>query len=160
MSCDLIDNRQLARIFGHILECTCDLSLGIISITDTTKDYLKTLDQDVNIYVLAAEKNADSTLSETLQRYEDLSGHVKVSYVNPSTNPTFFQKYTTDAPASNSLIVASDARSRVIDYNDIYEYSYDYSSYSRSLDGYDAEGQITSALQYGAKIYFPLTEEV
>ena len=71
--------------------------------------------------MLAAEKNADSTLSETLQRYEDLSGHVKVSYVNPSTNPTFFQKYTTDAPTSNSLIVASDARSRVIDYNDIYE---------------------------------------
>ena len=42
-------------------------------------------------------------------------------------------------------------RSRVIDYNDIYEYSYDYSSYSRSLDGYDAEGQITSALQYVTK---------
>lgn len=65
-------------------------STKLYSITDTTKDYLKTLDQDVNIYVLAAEKNADSTLSETLQRYEDLSGHVKVSYVNPSTNPTFF----------------------------------------------------------------------
>ena len=31
------------------------------------------------------------------------------------------------------------------------EYSYDYSSYSRSLDGYDAEGQITSALQYVTK---------
>lgn len=65
-------------------------STKLYSITDTTKDYLKTLDQDVDIYVLAAEKNADSTLSETLQRYEDLSGHVKVSYVNPSTNPTFF----------------------------------------------------------------------
>lgn len=39
----------------------------------------------------------------------------------------------------------------MIDYNDIYEYSYDYSSYSRSLDGYDAEGQITSALQYVTK---------
>ena len=48
-------------------------STKLYSITDTTKDYLKTLDQDVNIYVLAAEKNADSTLSETLQRYEDLS---------------------------------------------------------------------------------------
>ena len=91
-------------------------STKLYSITDTTKDYLKTLDQDVNIYVLAAEKNADSTLSETLQRYEDLSGHVKVSYVNPSTNPTFFQKYTTDAPASNSLIIASDAGSSCLLY--------------------------------------------
>ena len=39
----------------------------------------------------------------------------------------------------------------MIDYNDIFEYSYDYSSFSRSLDGYDAEGQITSALQYVTK---------
>lgn len=31
-------------------------STKLYSITDTTKDYLKTLDQDVNIYVLAAEK--------------------------------------------------------------------------------------------------------
>ena len=34
------------------------------------------------------------------------------------------------------------------DYNDVYTYSYDYSSYSRSIDGYDAEGQLTSAIQY------------
>ena len=37
------------------------------------------------------------------------------------------------------MIVVSDARSRVVDYSDIYEYSYDYSTYSSSVDGYDAE---------------------
>ena len=46
------------------------------------------------------------------------------------------------------MIVVSSERSRVIDYNDVYTYSYDYSSYSRSIDGYDAEGQLTSAIQY------------
>ena len=63
----------------------------------------------------------------------------------------FYQQYTDSAPSQNSMIVVSDARSRVVDYSDIYEYSYDYSTYSSSVDGYDAEGQLTSALQYVTK---------
>ncbi len=58
------------------------------------------------------------------------------------------RQYTDSSVTSNSMIVVSSARSRVIDYNDVYTYSYDYSSYSRSIDGYDAEGQLTSAIQY------------
>ena len=123
-------------------------STQLYSITDTTKDYLKGLNEDVTIYVLAAENGGDSTLAETLQRYEDLSDHIKVEYKNPSTNPTFYQQYTSEAPSAGSMIVVSEQRSRVIDYSDIYEYSFDYSTYSQSLEGYDAEGQITSAIQY------------
>lgn len=123
-------------------------STKLYSITEETKQYLKSLEEDVTIYVLAAEKNADETLSETLQRYQDLSGHIKVEYKNPTVYPTFYQQYTDTAPSMNSLIVASSLRSSVIDYGDIYEYSYDYTTYSQTLEGYDAEGQITSAVQY------------
>ena len=123
-------------------------STKIYSITDDTKDYLKNLDEDVTIYVLASDASKDTTLDETLQRYESLSDHIKVSYINPAANPNFAAQYTDSSVTSNSMIVVSDARSRVIDYNDVYTYSYDYSSYSRSIDGYDAEGQLTSAIQY------------
>lgn len=123
-------------------------STKLYSITDTTKEYLDTLEEDVTIYVLAAEKNADTTLAETLTRYQDLSKHISVEYINPAANPVFYQQYTDTAPKSNSLIVAGGKRSRVIDYNDIYEYSYDYTNYSSTLEGYDAEGQITSAIEY------------
>lgn len=123
-------------------------STKLYSITDDTKSYLKDMEKDVTIYVLAAESTADKTLSETLGRYEGLSKHIKVEYKNPSINPTFYQQYTDTAPTTNSLIVVSDARSRVIDYNDIYTYSYDSSTYSSTLEGYDAEGQITSAVEY------------
>lgn len=126
-------------------------STKLYSITDTTKEYLGKLEEDVTIYVLAAEKNADTNLSETLTRYEDLSKHISVEYINPAANPVFYQQYTDTAPKSNSLIVASGKRSRVIDYNDIYEYSYDYTNYSSTLEGYDAEGQITSAILYVTK---------
>lgn len=120
----------------------------IYSITDDTKEYLKGLDADVAIFVLADEDNADATLAETLKRYEDLSSHITVTYKNPAVNPTFYQQYTDSAPGANSLIVVGEQRSRVVSYNDIYEYSYEYSSYSSSVTGYDAEGQLTSAIQY------------
>ena len=126
-------------------------STKLYSLTDTTKDYVKNLSQDVTIYVLSSEKSADSTLAETLQRYEDLSKHLKVVYKDPEKSPNFYQQYTDSAPSQNSMIVESDARSRVVDYSDVYEYSYDYSTYSSSVDGYDAEGQLTSALQYVTK---------
>lgn len=123
-------------------------STRLYSLTEDTKAYLEELSEDVTIYVLASEKNADTTLAETLKRYEDLSGHIQVEYKNPSVNPAFYQQYTDTAPSSNSLIVESSKRSRVIDYSNIYEYSYDYTTYSSSLVGYDAEGQLTSAIQY------------
>lgn len=123
-------------------------STKLYSLTDDTKSYLKQLDKDVTIYVLASEDSTDETVHETLKRYEDLSGHVTVQYKNPNLYPDFYLQYTDSAPTSGSLIVASDERSRVISYNDIYEYEMDYTTYSSTITGYDAEGQITSAIQY------------
>lgn len=123
-------------------------STKLYSITEDTKVYLKGLEEDVTIYVLAAESEGDTIVAETLSRYESLSDHIKIEYKNPATAPTFYQQYTDTAPTSNSLIIVSEKRSRVVDYNDIYEYAFDYSTYSSYVDGYDAEGQITSAIQY------------
>lgn len=124
----------------------------LYALTDDTKDFMKSLDQDVTIYVLSKESSKDDQLDETLTRYEDLSKHVTVKYINPSTNPYFYKDYTDKAPTTNSLIVAGTDRSRVVDFNDIYDYqtSMDYSTYSynQELKGYDAEGQITSAIEY------------
>ena len=101
---------------------------------------------------MAAESKKDAQIDKVLGRYEDLSNHIKVEYVNPSTKPYFYQDYTDSAPAQNSLIVVSGKRSKVIDYYDIYHYesNMDYSSYSYSNDlvGFDAEGQLTSAIEY------------
>ena len=126
-------------------------STKIYSITDDTKDYLKGLDEDVTIYVLVSDASKDTKLDETLQRYESLSDHIKVSYINPAANPTFAAQYTDSSVTSNSMIVVSSARSRVIDYNDVYTYSYDYTSYSRSIDGYDAEA-VYETVQKAAEI--------
>ena len=82
-------------------------------------DYVKNLSQDVTIYVLVRSRRT-STLAETLQRYEDLSKHLNVVYKDPAKSPNFYQQYTDSTPSQNSMIVVSDARSRVVDYSDIY----------------------------------------
>lgn len=39
--------------------------------------------------MLSSEKSADSTLAETLQRYEDLSKHLNVVYKDPAKESEF-----------------------------------------------------------------------
>ena len=125
-------------------------SQKLYSLTDQTREYVKTMDQDVTIYVIAPEENCDAVLAQTLQRYDDLSEHIRVEYVDPNVNPRFHTQYTSENISLNSLIVVSDKRNAVIDYNDIYETDYDYDyytgGYSSNTTGYDGEGQITSAL--------------
>lgn len=124
----------------------------LYSLTNDTKDRVSKLDEDITIYVLNSKKSKDAKIDETINRYKDLSSYIKVKYVDPATSPKFYQDYTDTTPTTNSLIIESKNRSKVIDYNDIYEYDsssyyYGYQSQS-SITGYDAEGQSTSAIEY------------
>ena len=120
----------------------------LYSITDQTKEFLDTLDEDITLYVLVNEDEQDMTLGQTLERYDDYSDHITVTYVDPVLNPKFASQYTDSSVYSNSIIVVSQQRSKVISYADIYESSYDYTTYQSTTTGYDGEGQITGALDY------------
>lgn len=122
-------------------------SQKLYSLTDQTKEFVEGMKEDVTIYVIASESSQDETLRQTLQRYDELSDHINVEYVDPNVNPRFYMQYT-DSISMNSLIVVSDRRNKVIDYSSIYESSFDYSTYTSTTTGYDGEGQITSALDY------------
>ncbi|MCD8299746.1 MAG: GldG family protein, partial [Clostridiales bacterium] len=123
-------------------------SQKLYTLTDDTYDFLDTLDQDVTIYVLETEDGTDEVISKMLTKYEDASDHISVEYIDPAISPNFYTNYTDSAPSDGSLIVVSGDYSEVIDYYDIYEYSMDYSTYSYSIDAYDGEGQVTSAIAY------------
>ena len=58
----------------------------IFSVTDDTKKIVSAIGEDVNIYVLAAESKADKNLNKTLEKYQALSDHIKVKYVDPAAN--------------------------------------------------------------------------
>lgn len=128
----------------------------LYELTDTSKDLLARLEEDVEIYVLQAEDKQDTVVGETLRRYQEASGHIHVSYQDPVANPNFYQQYTTEDISMNSLIVVSEKRYKVIDYYELYETQFDYTTYSTYASGYDGEGQLTSALDYVTREEMPV----
>lgn len=118
----------------------------IFSLTEDTIQYVESLSQDVTIYVLADENSKDRDLDITLQQMQGYSDHIRVEYISPVSNPMFYSQYTDVQPTDNSLIVVGPNTSMVVDYNYIYAYEFNYSTYEYELAGYDGEGQIISAI--------------
>lgn len=120
----------------------------LYSIGDETKKVLKNLDKDITIYQIAQSGSEDENISNLLQKYADESKHVKVELKDPVVSPKFVSEYTSDQVASNSLIVVCGDRNKVVNYNDMYQSTMDYNTYSYKTTGFDGEGQITSAIAY------------
>ncbi len=138
-------------IFGMIPEKyrSFDITSGKLhTLTQDTIDFISGLDQDVNLYVINNEKNKDENVDRTLNQYKELSDHIKVEYVDPTTNPKFTTQYTQDPVYTGSVIVAANDISRVVNADELYQYEANYQTYSYEETGYDAEGQLTSAIQY------------
>lgn len=131
----------------------------LYSITDTTKKFLDTLEQDVDLYLLSSEEDAHPTIVHTLERYRDYSDHISVTYIDPITNPNFVTQYTDASVSSNSVVVVSGDKHKVLDYFDLWDWSA--SGSDITITGYDAEGQITGAISYvttGSSAVFYVTE--
>ena len=125
---------------------------GVFTLTDDSKKFMAALNSDVTIYVLGTEEqmaNYDyKEVVNTLKQYSELTDHIKVVYKDPSLDPNFAQKYTTEQATIGSLIVVSGDRSRYVPTSDIYETNVDYQTYQSTRTAYDGEGQITSAISY------------
>ncbi|MCR4999500.1 MAG: Gldg family protein [Lachnospiraceae bacterium] len=120
----------------------------LYSLTDTTKDYLKTLNQDVTLYYYNTKSAADATVSKLLTNYKTASKHITVKYINPTNNPDFGKQFNEDSIASDSVVVASESAHKVLTYSDLYELTVDYNSYNYVPTGFDGEGKLTAAINY------------
>ncbi|MCD7766684.1 MAG: GldG family protein, partial [Lachnospiraceae bacterium] len=124
-----------------------DLSGQQLSVlTDTTKELIEGLTEDVTIYYILEDDNRDSYVSRLLERYDDLSSHLTVIEKDPVLYPQFTSQYTDETLTDNSVIVVCGDNSKVISYDDMYEYEFSYTYYSYTASGFDAEGLITSAI--------------
>ncbi len=97
---------------------------GLLTISEETKAIVSSVDIPVTMYFVTRRGSEDANISELLNRYADLSPNVKVKTVDPDTNPAFVTKYTSESLSANSVIVESERRFYVVDYNDIYVTSY------------------------------------
>lgn len=123
-------------------------SQKLYTITDETKEFLSNLEQDITIYHIVQNGNEDDVVEKMLTRYEESSKHITVEKKDPVLYPAFTSQYTESDVADNSLIVVYGDKSRVINYNNLYEMDYDYYTGSTNTTGFDGEGQIDSAISY------------
>ena len=108
------------------------------SIVAATKDYLKTLSDNVTIYYLVdgGKKSADTDMQYFLYDLAELSPHLEVKIVNTAKETAVLERYGATGLSDQSFIVASNKRHMLLDQNDLYYY-------------YNADLQMTfSALQY------------
>lgn len=136
-------NLIVGQLPTHLKEL--DLSDNqLYEISDTSRDFLAGLEQDVEVVVLAEEDATDPRILKFLDRYAALSSHLTVTEVDPVAHPTQAAAYEANA---DSLVVvcAETGRQEVIPYSDIITYSY--SMFSSTEDSFDAEGQLTSAIR-------------
>jgi ABC-2 type transport system permease protein len=129
----------------------------LYALTSESKKYLKTIDKDVNIYVLVPEASKDANVDKTLTYIKDTSKHIKLKYVDVTNDASFTQKYSTSEINANSIIVECGDKYKIIDYgsqyyqmtdSQIYQYDIDYNAGTIQVSGYDCEGQVVSAIQY------------
>jgi len=120
---------------------------GIYNITATTTDYLSGITDDVVVHVLCNEDSVDSRIVRFLSKYEDLSDHVSVEYVDPVVHPSVLSTYDVE---NNTVVVTCEATGRQESFSisDIIGYDqltyYYYGQYNET--DFDAEGLLTSAI--------------
>jgi len=125
-------------------------SSKLYSVTSSTKAVVGNIKEDVTIYWIVQSGQEDQILQRLLEVYKGLSEHIKVVIKNPDIFPTFAAQYTEETVYNNSLVVECGERSRFIGYLDIYliDTSSYYYTQSVTATGFDAEGQITSAISF------------
>ena len=120
---------------------------SLYEITDTSRDFLASLDKDVEIVVLAEEDSLDGRIAKFLELYGALSDRLTVTYIDPVASPAAAAEYQSE---SGSLVVtcADTGRSRTLSQSDLIVYAMDYSYWYSYESAFDAEGQLTSAVSY------------
>lgn len=113
---------------------------------EETKELAAGLDQDMTLYYIVQDGNEDTNVSQLLERYDDLSSHLTVAQKDPVLYPKFVSQYTDESVTENSVIVTCGDKSRVVLYENMYESEFNYNYYTYETTGFDAEGQITSAI--------------
>ena len=139
-------------------------SNDVYTVTEQSRDYLKALDKDVSITVLAQSATVDQNFQQLLKfidNYALLSSHIKLQIIDPVLDPTALTTYNAK---ENQLVVRCDATEKsktlelagIIDsqsgmvYQDgLILYDAQYAQYGQYQPvALDAEGQLTSAVSY------------
>lgn len=121
----------------------------IYEITKTSREILKNLEKKVKLTVLSEETQADKRIRTFINKYANLSDEIEVEWVDPVLHPSVLSE--NDASADIVIVSCEETgKDTKIAFSDMIQY--DMSSYYTTgqvtESGFDAEGQLTSAVNY------------
>lgn len=118
----------------------------LYDLTDTTQDVVAQLNTTIELVALDNQDSMLDDVDEVLQRYDNLSDQISLTYVDLVENATFYQTYaqagTTLVPGG--VIVRCGEQEQVFSWEDLYTIDEDTAQATAFL----AEQQITSAIAY------------
>lgn len=143
----------LFNLFVGQLNLKVDLTKeDVYTLTDATKELAENLTDEIEIYYLVKEGNEYDVLKNVVEQYDKLP-HITSIWKDPELYPQFAAQYTNEQLQGNDVIVVNKTTgtSRFIPFDDMYitDYQINYTSYNYDYKyTLDAEGQITSSIQY------------
>ena len=164
----IIVNLMIAQLPSNVLQF--DISnQDIYTISDTSIEFAAKLDKDIELILLETNGTVDQRISKFVYNYAALSDHISVTEIDAVLYPSYLTTYECEI---DSLVVYCPETGRhsdiqFIGYSDDFALIYydinwqDYSSYESR---FDAEGQITSAIDqvtgdYSETIYITTGHE-
>lgn len=156
-------NVVVAQVCKRNPDAVLDLTTAnLYEISDDTVDYIKNLDQDVEIAISSEESTFQSDkyykmISETISKYQGYSDHISVTYFDTTKDPDILSKYQdlyAGDISSNQIIVTSGDRIKAYSLTDMFEidqdkyqsYYYGYASLSDCITGFKGEQTLTTAI--------------
>lgn len=119
----------------------------LYEISDTTKEVLAGLTQDITIYVVSDPAQVDDRINTMVSRYQQLSDHIKIEEIDTVLHPSWI---ASNDVQDQSLYISCEATGKhvTVPFTDIIQFDqmsyYYYGQYQETE--FDAEGQITSAI--------------
>ena len=128
---------------------------GIYEVSDQTRQYLGTLEDEIVMTVLADQNDYETLqgyaqINELIKKYVLLSnGKISVRYVNVYKNPSFLNDYpTTTALREGAVIIESEKRYKAYQIDDFYEFTTDEQFDETYISGNVAEQKLTSGIRF------------
>ena len=116
-------------VIGQIPEAYRNIDVSstkIYEISDTTRDFLDSLEEEVDMTVLAVQDETDDRITTFLSRYAALSDRINVEWIDPVLHPSALTEYDT---SENTIVVSCEntGKTTTVSFDDILvmdQYSY------------------------------------
>lgn len=133
----------------------------IYGLSDETIDYLKGLEKEVDIYVLATEDGFSSAsdyflqAKETIKKFPQYTSKVDLSFVDMAKDPSFESKYASYNIGTRDIIVECGSKIQIVKTSDLFTLQYDSSTGYSYIQGSRTDEAITSAIMNVTSDYTP-----